>query len=114
MRNQKIVKISLLGILVNALLVIFKMIIGIITSSIAIVLDAINNLTDALSAIITIVGIKLSSKKPDREHPYGHGRIEYLAAITVAVIVLFVGLSFLKESIEKIINPVTAEYGIES
>ena len=114
MRDQKIVRISLLGIIVNALLVLFKMIIGVITSSIAIILDAINNLTDALSAIITIIGMKLSSKKPDREHPYGHGRIEYLAAIIIAVIVLIVGLSFLKESIEKIINPVTTEYGIAS
>lgn len=110
MRNQKIVRISFLGIIVNALLVLFKMIIGVITSSIAIILDAINNLTDALSAIITIVGIKLSSKKPDREHPYGHGRIEYLAAIIIAVIVLVAGLTFLKESIEKIINPATTNY----
>ena len=112
MRNQKIVKLGFLGILINSLLVLFKMIIGLISNSIAIILDAINNLSDALSAIITIIGIKLSSKKPDREHPYGHGRIEYLSAIIIAIIVLAAGLAFLKESIDKIINPVTSIYSI--
>ncbi len=111
-REQKIIKVSIFAILENMMLVIFKAIVGFLANSIAIILDAVNNLSDALSSIITIIGTKLSSKKPDKEHPYGHGRIEYLSALIIAVIVLIAGLSSLKESAEKIIYPVQATYSV--
>ena len=79
-RNKKIIKTSIIGIIVNTILVIFKSVVGLATNSIAIILDAINNLSDVLSSTITIIGTKLSNKKPDKHHPYGHGRIEYLSA----------------------------------
>ena len=101
-RNKIIIKTSILGIVVNVLLVIFKAIIGILANSIAIILDAVNNLTDALSSVITIIGTKLSNKAPDKKHPYGHGRIEYFTSVIVAFIVLIAGITALKESIEKI------------
>ena len=94
----------------NLFLVIFKGLVGFLANSIAIILDALNNLSDMLSALVTIVGAKLSNKAPDREHPYGHGRIEYFAAILIAVIIFLAGISSLKESIVKIIEPVKADY----
>lgn len=113
-RNKKIVKISILGIAVNLVLVIFKSIIGLITNSIAIILDAVNNLSDVLSSVITIVGTKLSSKKPDKEHPYGHGRIEYFASAIISIIVLIAAITSLRESFLKIVNPVEADYSVIS
>ena len=111
-RNKKIIKISVLGILVNILLVIFKAIVGIIANSIAIILDAVNNLSDALSSIITIIGTVLSGKKPNKKHPYGYGRIEYITSTIIAVIVLLAGISAFKESFIKIIHPEKANYSI--
>ena len=111
-RNKRIIKTSILGIVVNIILVITKFIIGTIANSISIVLDAVNNLTDSLSSVITIIGTKLSTKAPDKKHPYGHGRIEYFTSVIVSSIVLFAGISALKESIEKIIHPVKANYSI--
>ena len=87
-RDKKIIKISILGIIVNAILVAFKMTVGLIANSIAIILDAINNLSDAMSSIITIIGTKLSGKKPDKKHPYGFGRVEYFTSIIIAVLSL--------------------------
>lgn len=113
-REKKIIKTSILGIIVNIVLVIFKAIIGLIVNSIAIILDAINNLTDVISSIITIVGTKFANKKPDKQHPYGHGRIEYFASVIVSFIVLFAGITALKESIEKIISPTEADYSMIS
>ena len=113
-RNKKIVQTSILGIAVNILLVIFKAAIGFIANSIAIILDAVNNLSDALSSIITIIGTKLSEKAPDKKHPYGHGRIEYFTSIIIAILVLAAGVTALKESVEKIINPEVANYSIAS
>ena len=113
-RNKKIVRTSILGIVVNIILVAFKAVVGLIANSIAIILDAVNNLSDALSAIITIIGTKLSEKAPDKKHPYGHGRIEYFTSIIIAVLVLIAGITALKESIEKTINPVEADYSIAS
>lgn len=113
-RNKKIIKVSIQGIIVNLILVIFKAVIGFIVNSIAIILDAVNNLSDALSSIITIVGAKLSGKAPDREHPYGHGRIEYFASIIIAVFVLVAGVTSFKESFEKILHPEVANYSIVS
>ncbi len=113
-RDKKIIKISIFGILVNLVLVIFKSIVGLLANSIAIILDAVNNLSDALSSIITIIGTKLSGKRPDKKHPYGYGRVEYFSSIIIAVIVLVAGFTSLKESFEKILNPTTADYSIFS
>jgi len=113
-RQKKIVKISVFGIIVNVILVIFKMIVGLIVNSIAIILDAVNNLSDALSSIITIVGTFLSGKRPDKKHPYGYGRVEYFSSVIIAIIVLFAGVTSLKESVLKIINPTKADYSIFS
>ena len=111
-RNKKIVRTSILGIVVNILLVVFKMTVGLIANSIAIVLDAVNNLTDVLSSFITIIGTKLANKKPDKEHPYGHGRIEYFTSIIIGTIILLAGIMAIKESIEKIINQGETDYSI--
>ena len=92
-REKKIIKTSALGILVNILLVAFKAVIGIITNSIAIVLDAVNNLTDVISSVITIVGTKIANKAPDKEHPFGHGRVEYFTSVIVSAIVLIAGVN---------------------
>ena len=109
-RDQVIIRTSVVGILANLLLSGFKAAVGVVSGSIAIVLDAVNNLSDALSSVITIIGTKLANRRPDREHPYGHGRIEYLTAITIAVIVIYAGATSLAESIKKIISPRTPEY----
>ena len=104
-RNKYGVVSGIFGIISNILLFIIKMIIGIIANSITIVADAFNNLSDSLSSIITIIGFKLSSKPADKEHPYGHARYEYITGTIVAFLVFAVGITFVKSSIEKIINP---------
>lgn len=109
-RSKQIVKISIQGILVNVFLVIFKIIIGALTKSIAIILDAVNNLSDALSSIITILGTALSNKRPDKKHPYGYGRIEYFSSVIIGIIVLLAGISSMRESILKVLNPTKAHY----
>ena len=109
-RDKIIVRTGVIGIVSNVILAAFKGAIGLITNSIAIVLDAVNNLSDALSSVITIVGVHLASKQPDRAHPFGHGRIEYLSAIVIAVIILYTGGVSLVESIKKIIHPQAANY----
>ena len=109
-RNQKIIKTSWIGIITNVLLAGFKAFIGILSSSVAIVLDAVNNLSDALASVITIVGTKLSQRPADRKHPFGFGRIEYFSAIIIAVIVLSAGITSFIESVKKIFNPSTPEY----
>ncbi len=111
-RQKTIVKTSVLGIIANVLLAGFKAIMGLMSNSIAMVLDAINNATDALSSVVTIVGAKLSAKKPDKDHPYGHGRIEYISTLVVAAIILYAGLRSLVESIKKIIDPETPDYSM--
>ena len=113
-RDKKIIKTSILGIVVNLILVAFKATVGFIANSIAIILDAVNNLTDALSSIITIIGTKLAGKEPDKKHPYGHGRIEYFASVIIAIIILIAGLTSFKESFEKLLNPETANYSVAS
>ena len=113
-RDKKIIKVSILGIIVNLILVAFKAVVGLLANSIAIILDAVNNLSDALSSIITIIGTKLSAKRPDKKHPYGYGRIEYFSSVIIAVIVLIAGLTSLKESVEKIFDPTTADYSYVS
>ena len=109
-RQGTIVKTSIIGIVVNLILVAFKATIGILVNSIAITLDAVNNLTDALSSIITIIGTKLAGKAPDKEHPYGYGRIEYFSSVIIAAIVLWAGITALMESWPKIFNPDVTSY----
>ena len=113
-REKVIVKTSIVGILVNIALVIFKMIVGIIANSIAIIIDAVNNLSDVLSSVITIIGTKLANKKPDKKHPYGHGRIEYFSSVIIALLIFTAGLAALRESALKIINPTKATYAVST
>ena len=110
-REKTIVRTSIIGIIANVLLAAFKAAVGLISNSIAVTLDAVNNLSDALSSVITIIGAKLGSKKPDKKHPLGYGRIEYLSSMIVAAIVLYAGITSLVESIKKIIHPEAADYG---
>ena len=113
-RQRIIVRAGILGVIVNILLAAFKAAVGLISNSIAIVLDAVNNLTDALSAVITIIGARIAGKKPDKKHPLGHGRAEYLTAASIAVIILYAGMTSLLESGKKILHPQTPEYGTAS
>lgn len=109
-RDQVIIRTSVVGIVTNILLAAFKAAVGLLSHSIAVILDAVNNLSDALSSIITIVGTKLAGKLPDKEHPLGYGRIEYLSAMIVSGIVLYAGITSLVESVKKIIKPEAADY----
>ncbi len=110
MREKEIIKVSIIGIIANIFLAAFKAVIGTLTNSIAITLDAVNNLSDVLSSIITIIGTRIAGRKPDKEHPLGHGRVEYLSASLIAMIVLYAGITSLVESVKKIINPSEPEY----
>lgn len=96
---------GIFGIISNALLCVFKLIVGIIGNSITIIADAINNLSDAGSSVVTLVGFKLSATPPDNDHPFGHARYEYITSLLVSVTVLFIGILLLKSSIEKCITP---------
>ena len=109
-RNNKIVETSLIGIAVNIFLVIIKTIFGLLAGSIAILIDALNNLTDVVSSVVTIIGLKMSSKKPDEDHPMGHGRIEYISAAIVAIIIIYAGVTAGVESVIKILHPTVTEY----
>ena len=111
-REKIVIKTSIISIISNIILAGFKAFIGIISNSIAIISDAINNLSDALSSIITIVGTKLAGKKPDKKHPYGYGRIEYMTSFLVSAIVLYAGITAFVESVKKIIKPETPDYSI--
>ena len=111
-REQIIVKVSIVGIVTNILLAAFKAAVGLLSNSIAIVLDAVNNLSDALSSVITIIGAKLAGKLPDKKHPLGHGRIEYLSSMFVSALVLYAGFTALIESVKKIIYPEEANYSL--
>ena len=109
-RSTQIIRTSWIGIVANVLLAGFKAVVGILANSVAIVMDAVNNLSDALSSVITIVGTKLSQRPADRKHPFGFGRIEYFSAIIIAVIVLSAGITSLIESAKKIFYPTQPEY----
>ena len=109
-RNSQIIRTSWIAIVTNILLAGFKAAVGLLANSVAIVMDAVNNLSDALSSVITIVGTKLSQRPADRKHPFGHGRIEYFSAIIIAVIVLSAGVTSLVESAQKFLYPVQPEY----
>ncbi len=109
-RSGTIIRASMVGIGVNVLLAALKAVIGLLSHSIAVVLDAVNNLSDALSSLITIIGTRLAGKKPDKEHPLGYGRIEYLSALIISAIVLYAGITSLIESVKKIVHPEVTEY----
>ena len=100
-RDRVIVRTSVIGILANVFLAAFKAIIGFTSNSIAIIMDAVNNLSDAASSIITIVGTKLAGKEPDKKHPFGYGRIEYLSAMVISLLVLYAGVTAFVESVKK-------------
>ena len=109
-REKTIVRTSIVGIVTNLFLVGFKAFVGLVSNSIAVILDAVNNLSDALSSIVTIIGAKLGAKQPDKKHPLGYGRIEYLSSMIVAALVLYAGITSLVESVKKIITPESADY----
>ena len=113
-RDRVIIRTSVIGILANVLLAAFKAFVGIVSHSIAVTLDAVNNLSDALSSIITIVGTKLSGRLPDKKHPLGYGRIEYLSAMIVSGIVLYAGITSAVESVKKIFHPEQPDYSVVS
>lgn len=105
---------GVVGIILNLLLFIAKLIVGILSSSIAATADAFNNLSDAGSSIITLLCFKISSSPADKEHPFGHGRIEYVSSLIVSVAIIITGLGFVKSSIEKIFNPENLEFDMIS
>ena len=109
-RSRQIIHTSVVGIITNVLLAGFKALVGLLAHSVAIVLDAVNNLSDALSSVITIIGTKLSVRPADKEHPFGYGRVEYFTAIIISSIVLTTGITSLVESVRKIINPTQPDY----
>ena len=113
-REKTIIKTSLIGIIANVFLAAFKAAVGLMSNSIAIVLDAVNNISDAGSSLITIVGTKLAGKEPDKKHPFGYGRIEYLSAMIISVIVLYAGITSFVESVKQIIHPETPDYSAVS
>ena len=113
-REKIIVRTGFIGIVANVFLAAFKGFVGFLSGSIAVTLDAVNNLSDALSSVITIVSTKLANKKPDKKHPFGLGRLEYLSAGLIAVIVLYAGFMSLTESVKKIFAPEAADYSVPS
>ncbi|MBQ3411557.1 MAG: cation transporter [Oscillospiraceae bacterium] len=113
-REKTIVKTSVIGILANVFLAAFKAFVGFTSNSIAIVMDAVNNLSDAASSVITIVGTKLAGKEADRKHPFGYGRIEYISAMGISFLVLYAGITAFIESVKKIISPETPDYSFAS
>ena len=92
-RDRIIIKTGFIGVVANIFLAAFKAVIGLLSNSIAIILDAVNNFSDALSSIITIIGMKFANKRPDRKHPLGHGRAEYISAMLVSAIILYAGIT---------------------
>ena len=113
-REKTIVRTSIIGIVANVFLAGFKAVVGLMTNSIAIVLDAVNNISDAGSSLITIIGTKLAGREPDKKHPFGYGRIEYLSAMIISVIVLYAGITSFVESVKQIIHPEIPDYNAVS
>ena len=109
-RDRTIIRTSVIGIITNVMLAVVKALVGLASNSIAVTMDAINNLTDALSSFITIVGAKLAGKRPDKKHPLGYGRVEYLTALTISGIILYAGITAMIESVDRVINPQDVEY----
>ena len=113
-REKTIVRTGIIGIAANILLASFKALVGLAVHSTAMVLDAVNNFSDVLSSVVTIIGTKIAARKPDKKHPLGHGRVEYLSQMIVAALIIYAGITALWESIKKIINPVDAEHSAVS
>ena len=111
-REKLVIKTSIISIISNFVLAGFKAFVGYLSHSIAVISDAVNNFSDALSSIITIIGTKLAGKAPDKKHPYGYGRIEYMTSTIVSMIVLYAGGTAFAQSIKKIIHPETLDYSI--
>lgn len=111
-RNRYGICAGIIGIVSNAILFVIKIVAGIIGGSITIIADAINNLSDAGSSVVTLVGFKLSSVPPDKDHPFGHARYEYVTGLLVSMMVLFLGIALLKSSIEKVISPTPVEVSV--
>lgn len=104
-RSRIIARTSALGVCANLFIALVKVILGIITSSIAIVSEGVNNATDALTSVLALVGAKLATKKPDKKHPFGYGRVEYLTSLVIAVVILVSGVEMLIESVKLIFTP---------
>ena len=113
-RDAVIIRTSVIGIIANVLLAAFKAAVGLASNSIAIVMDAVNNISDAASSVITIVGTKLAGKEADKKHPFGYGRIEYLSAMIISLLVLYAGITAFTESVKKILHPEIPDYGAVS
>jgi cation diffusion facilitator family transporter len=113
-RARRIVRTSFVGIAANVLLAAFKAAVGLAAGSVSVVMDAVNNLTDALGSILTLAGVKLARRAPDAKHPFGYGRIEYFSAVSIAALVLAAGAGSLVESVRKIVHPAAPEYGAVS
>lgn len=113
-RIKAIFRTSIIGIICNVFLALFKVVIGMISHSIAIIMDGVNNLSDAASSLITIVGAAFAGKSADKKHPFGYGRMEYMSSLIIAAIVLYTGITSLVESIKKIINPELPDYSVLS
>jgi cation diffusion facilitator family transporter len=111
-RRRKIMKISMMGIIINLLLGGLKVILGLLSGSVALISDALNNITDSSSALITIIGTKLAGKAPDRRHPFGHGRTEYLTSLLIGGIVFLAGFESLTESVRSIFDPKEINTGV--
>ena len=113
-REKIIIRTSIVGIAANIMLAAMKAIVGIFSRSIAVILDAVNNLSDAVSSVVTVVGTKIANRKPDRKHPLGHGRVEYLSAMIVSALVIYAGITAAVESVKKIISPEKPDYTLVS
>ena len=113
-RNREIIKTSIIGVAANLLLAGFKVTIGLLANSVSVLSDAINNAADALSSILTIVGTKLSEKEPDRNHPFGYGRVEYLFSLAIGIIIAFAGIDSLENSVERILHPEPIDFDTSS
>lgn len=110
MRDKQIIRTAIIGIIANVLLAGFKAVVGMLAGSVAIILDAVNNISDAASSMITIIGTKLAGKQPDKSHPFGYGRVEYMSALVISLIVLYAGVTALTESVKKILDPQLPSY----
>ena len=109
-RSKEIIKTSIIGIVSNILLSAFKFAVGAIANSVSIVMDAVNNLSDSLSSVITLVGTKLAEKDPDRKHPFGYGRVEYLTSLVIGILILYAGVAAARESVLRIMHPEPNDY----
>ena len=113
-RSRDIIRVSIIGVIGNLFLGAFKFIVGQVTNSIAIITDAVNNLTDSLSSIVIIVGTRLSEKEPDRKHPFGYGRVEYITTLIIGGLIMYAGITAFLESFHQILHPEPSEYSLRA